>query len=296
MSVWRLRLKVQPDLISEWPAEALLQMLRSGVAGEQHEFLPPDETTWLSAFETLRRLEASDATSLAVRNETGERGVVSPPVHSTQERVADAAPLAKDSPSQPATNPAATKAAKRLRAVASTKSAEVVRPESPTASRPPRERRQMPSDLDDEDELEMTPMIDLTFLLLIFFMVTSSVTSMAHLQLPESHTGRAEKTEERVVLIVDFPEALSKEESQSLNGSKFIVLANARLSFQDDIERVFTADQLEAELQRKFTGSKASQFVLMANRKMPVGVVRQVLKAAAAAGAQETLVGVTMPR
>ena len=66
----------------------------------------------------------------------------------------------------------------------------------------------MPAELDDEDELEMTPMIDMTFLLLIFFMITSSVTAMAQLQLPESHTGRAEKTEERVVLVVDFPEAL----------------------------------------------------------------------------------------
>ncbi len=290
MSVWHLRLKVQPDLLSEWPAEVLLQMLRSGLAGEQHEFLPPDETTWLSAFETLRRLEDTHVMA---------SGVASAPRLSSSQlssndaehRGADAAPLAKDSRPQPT-----TKGTKRPRAVPSTKSAEVVRPESPTASRPPRERRQMPSDLDDEDELEMTPMIDLTFLLLIFFMVTSSVTAMANLQLPESHTGRAEKTEERVVLIVDFPEALSKEESQSLNGSKFIVLANARLSFQDDIEHVFTADQLEAELQRKFTGSKVSQFVLMANRKMPVGVVRQVLKAAAAAGAQETLVGVTMPR
>src|SRR5439155_18944241 len=118
----------------------------------------------------------------------------------------------------------------------STKTVEVVRPESPIASRPPRRRREMPSDVDGEDELEMTPMIDLTFLLLIFFMVTSSVTAMAHLQLPETHTSRAEKTEERVVLIVDFPEALSKEESQSANGSKFIVLPNARLSFQYDIE------------------------------------------------------------
>ena len=188
------------------------------------------------------------------------------------------------------------KTGKRPRAVAVTKSAVVARPESPIASRPPRQRREMPAELDDEDELEMTPMIDMTFLLLIFFMITSSVTAMAQLQLPESHTGRAEKTEERVVLIVDFPEALSPDESRSLNGSKFILLANARLAFQDEPERPFAADQLEAELQRKFASSKASQFVLMANRKMPVGVVRQVLKSASAAGAQETLVGVTMPR
>lgn len=127
-------------------------------------------------------------------------------------------------------------------------------------------------------------------------MVTSSVTAMARLQLPESHTGRAEKTAERIVLVVDFPEALTAEESLPLKGSKFLVLANARLFFQDEPERALAADQLERELQTKITASKVSQFLLMANRKMPVGVVRQVLKVAAAAGASETLVGVSMAR
>ena len=286
MSDWRLRTKDQPGTVSEWPVEVIRQMLRTGVAGEQHEFLPPAETTWLSAFQAMRRLESvSDAP---------------PSEGSAQDPSEQLAPARPQNPSlarrASEATPSPVKTGKRPRAVAVTKSAVVARSESPIASRPPRQRREMPAELDDEDELEMTPMIDMTFLLLIFFMITNSVTAMAQLQLPESHTGRAEKTEERVVLIVDFPEALSPDESRSLNGSKFILLANARLAFQDEPERPFAADQLEAELQRKFASRKASQFVLMVNRKMPVGVVRQVLKSASAAGAQETLVGVTMPR
>lgn len=139
-------------------------------------------------------------------------------------------------------------------------------------------------------------MIDMTFLLLIFFMVTSSITAMANLQLPESRTGRAEETDERVVLVVDFPGRLEGNDTKSLNGSKFIVLGDAVLYFLDDPERRFRADQLDAELRDAFAKKPGSRFILEANRKMPVGVVRQILKSAAAAGARETLVGVTMPR
>lgn len=139
-------------------------------------------------------------------------------------------------------------------------------------------------------------MIDMTFLLLIFFMVTSSITAMANLQLPESRTGRAEETDERVVLVVDFPGRLEGNDTKSLNGSKFIVLSDAVLYFLDDPERRFPADQLDTELRDAFAKKPGSRFILEANRKMPVGVVRQILKSAAAAGARETLVGVTMPR
>jgi len=149
---------------------------------------------------------------------------------------------------------------------------------------------------DEEDELEITPMIDMTFLLLIFFMVTSSVTAMATLELPNSRTGRSEKTEERVVLVVDFPAPLSDAERTPMTGSRFIKLADARLYFQNEPERVFPASQIDSELKKSFQEKPGSRFVLQANRKMPVGVVRQLIKSAAQAGAAETLVGVSMPR
>lgn len=45
-----------------------------------------------------------------------------------------------------------------------------------------------------EDELDMTPMVDVTFLLLIFFMVTASFTMQKSLQQPKSNTDDPSET------------------------------------------------------------------------------------------------------
>lgn len=46
-------------------------------------------------------------------------------------------------------------------------------------------RRRMPAD----DDLDITPMIDVTFLLLIFFMVTSTMQSPSSLHVPPAKHG-----------------------------------------------------------------------------------------------------------
>lgn len=146
-----------------------------------------------------------------------------------------------------------------------------------------------------DDELEMTPMIDMTFLLLIFFMVTSSVTPLARLELPPSQTGRAEEADQRVVLIVDFPEPLEVGEAE-LGGARFITLADTKIYFAEDPDRRLAPQNIETELRVALGRKPGSRFILQANRRMPVGIVRKLLLSAADAGATETLVGVTMPR
>ena len=61
----------------------------------------------------------------------------------------------------------------------------------------------------EHPELEMTPLIDIVFLLLIFFMITTSFTQASQqkeseisIDLPESKTGSAPSPEQRTVVVV----------------------------------------------------------------------------------------------
>ena len=291
MSQWRLRSIADRSTVSPCAGESLRDMLRSGVLGALHEFSPPGEERWLDAQRALHLLVAAAAprpkpepidvseSFEGFEEVTGfdddEEEDVTEFSESDDEDVLDE--LEAESEDEP------EEAARGVATAAVLPSGRVG-------------RKQTLGMEEEEEELDMTPMIDMTFLLLIFFMVTSSVTPMANLQLPSSKTGRAEETAVRVVLIADYPEPLAREESEPLVGSKFITLADARLYFEDDAQRVFSADQIDAELQRAFAEKPDCRFILQAHRKMPVGVVRQLLKSAAQAGAKETLVGVTMPR
>ena len=56
-------------------------------------------------------------------------------------------------------------------------------------------------DLDDS-EMDITPMIDITFLLLIFFLVASKMDESADVDLPPAHHGKAVVNQQAVNLIV----------------------------------------------------------------------------------------------
>lgn len=151
-------------------------------------------------------------------------------------------------------------------------------------------------DDDDEDELDITPMIDLTFLLLIFFMVATTVSAAARLELPHSDTGRAEETNGRVVVVLDFPDGITDDASQKFSGSQFVKLSDAKIHILERPDDTITVDRLEGTLRAEFATRPNAQFVLQASRKMPYAVVREVLKVASNAGAKETLVAVSMQR
>lgn len=148
----------------------------------------------------------------------------------------------------------------------------------------------------EEDELDMTPMIDMTFLLLIFFMVTSTISPYAELQLPEAQAGDAERPEGRVVLVLDYPEGTNIDDSGRYGGSEFIELADCKLYLADEGDSPIPPDQLHAALVDAFDDNGGGEFILQSNRKMPVGVVRQIIKTAKAAGAGDTMIGVARPR
>ena len=56
--------------------------------------------------------------------------------------------------------------------------------------------------LEDQTELDITPMIDITFLLLIYFLVASVPDPNTAVELPEAHYGRGVGTRNAVVLTV----------------------------------------------------------------------------------------------
>lgn len=53
-----------------------------------------------------------------------------------------------------------------------------------------------------DDELDITPMIDITFLLLIFFLVSSKMTAEQAVELPKARHGHVVAGKESVIIIV----------------------------------------------------------------------------------------------
>lgn len=58
-----------------------------------------------------------------------------------------------------------------------------------------------PKPRNDDTEMDITPMIDITFLLLIFFLVTSKMTAEETPELPSARHGMAVPSKESVVVI-----------------------------------------------------------------------------------------------
>ena len=54
-----------------------------------------------------------------------------------------------------------------------------------------------------ESEMDITPMIDITFLLLIFFLVSSALSKQTPVELPEAQYGDAVAADESVIVTID---------------------------------------------------------------------------------------------
>jgi biopolymer transport protein ExbD len=131
-------------------------------------------------------------------------------------------------------------------------------------------------------------------LLLIFFMVAGTVSRYASLQLPESTTGDTENPQGRVVVVLDFPERLDERQLAHFGGGKPILLNEARISIEGTDGRI-DSSELKTRLAEHLSKQGGGQLIVQAHRKMPSSVVREVVRIAKLAGAQETLVGVSVP-
>jgi biopolymer transport protein ExbD len=131
---------------------------------------------------------------------------------------------------------------------------------------------------DEEDtELDMTPMIDVVFQLLIFFMLTSAFLAQAQVDLPDAVTGRGETAEERVV--VD----LVPDKTASIG---------AKLLFSGDQGVATDPDKLTETIKDRLATADFKEVLIRGAKDAPIGAVRLVMNRASEAGAEKILVAV----
>ena len=132
----------------------------------------------------------------------------------------------------------------------------------------------------EEAAMDMAPMIDVTFLLLIFFMLTNSLANQAAMAVPEAVHGRGVNLEGRQLVLVDQ------------NGTYYLGDTADEKSAADSL------DALVAEVQKNAQASEvALDVIVSAHRDVKHRHVRQLLEGLATVeGLGEILLGVEEKR
>lgn len=129
-------------------------------------------------------------------------------------------------------------------------------------------RRQRPL---DEVSFQITPMIDMTFLLLIFFMVTQKITEQqlnVPVELPIAVSAVAPEKTERDIINIDG------------EGNYYIG------------DRMATQDEVLAHLRIKFEDFPPLQIYLRADKDTPTKKIREFVEMATEVGAIDLIFGV----
>jgi biopolymer transport protein ExbD len=107
-----------------------------------------------------------------------------------------------------------------------------------------------------DDELDLTPMIDMTFMLLAFFVVSSTMEAGSPLQLPAAHNGKIKGVENSVVITViagpEHPDVYPTDGKKSVNP---ISLSDVTAYVKDEVGKGNTTVIIKAD------GTVASGFV-----------------------------------
>ena len=114
-----------------------------------------------------------------------------------------------------------------------------------------------------EDELDITPMIDVTFLLLIFFMVTSTMEQEGALQIPPAKNGLGVSSDESCILSI-----------YDDDGTPGVYLADAERK-----NGPVATEQVTPYVNQ----NKKKYVIIKADRSVPSGFVEEVARAAAEA-------------
>ena len=112
-----------------------------------------------------------------------------------------------------------------------------------------------------EAELDITPMIDVVFLLLIFFMVTSTMQASSDLEIPGAKHGVGLETDKTTVIIVRNP--------RSEGEVPVIVLENGN---------EVSLEQVTIEVQQQMQ-KDIRQVIIKADGRVTHGFVQEVIKA-----------------
>lgn len=137
----------------------------------------------------------------------------------------------------------------------------------------------------EEADMDITPMIDVTFLLLIFFLVASRIDQNTSVELPPARHGTAVSAKNSVVLTV----------AASPDGEALVYKADGR----DEAQRITAVDpadqedQIASYIEAGLTGPDAKPYVLVkAERRVKHADVVRVARAVRKAGGDALYVAV----
>lgn len=117
----------------------------------------------------------------------------------------------------------------------------------------------------EETELDITPMIDVTFLLLIFFMVSSTMQETSNIKPPVAHHGSGTDVEDSVTISIAAPLAEGDEPEIRLGGKN-----NSDVGELSQVAG-YVAENLVA-------GEGKHNVIIKADRNVPFGFVQQVMR------------------
>jgi biopolymer transport protein ExbD len=126
-----------------------------------------------------------------------------------------------------------------------------------------------------DDEINMAPMIDMVFLLLIFFMVTSHIRSLelTPVELPVADQAKVPETaRDRQVVTVSAE-------------------SGGRVSYYMNLQKV-NIQELSAEMVRQQAANKNVRIYLRADRQVKQKHIKAVMSACAEAGIADIIFGV----
>jgi biopolymer transport protein ExbD len=125
----------------------------------------------------------------------------------------------------------------------------------------PRKKRQ-------DDEMDITPMIDITFLLLIFFVVCSTMDPTKIGQIPEAQNGLAIAAKNAAVIFIN-PGAGDKVVLSRYDGSNF--------STDEDTQASEIIEYITSEME-KTVGESKQHVMLFGDGEVKVGQVTRIQK------------------
>lgn len=121
-----------------------------------------------------------------------------------------------------------------------------------------------------EPDLDMTPLIDVVFLLLIFFLVTATFAqrdqSVVPVDLPEGQSGASGASDARATVYLEA------------DGSFTLALS------EDEVERQLTMDALEERLEDLYEATPELPLYLRGDREARYGSVMELLDLARGVG------------
>ena len=120
----------------------------------------------------------------------------------------------------------------------------------------------------DDDEMDITPMIDITFLLLIFFIVCSTMDPTKIGTIPEADNGLAIAAKNSAVIFIN-PSAGDEVILSRMDGSNF--------STDEEIQETEIIEYITEELEKSLGASK-QHVMLFGDANVKVGKVARVQK------------------